>query len=210
MTDAGATTTKVGAEVKQELLRGSWRKRIVRFWALVAYYGVVRYLPQYSPGGLEMRRIRSVFCKFVFRRCGHNVNVKRGAFIGSGKNIEIGDNSDIGVNAYIAGVSDLGELIIGNNVMMAPNVVILTLGHKYDRIDIPMNQQGYFGSSVKIEDDVWIGYGAMIMPGVRVGKGAVVGAGAVVTKDVPQFAVVGGVPARIIRMRDTKDMSQSA
>jgi maltose O-acetyltransferase len=209
MTDVGMTSPNAGVEMKQALPRYSWGKRFVRFWALLAYYGIARYLPQYTPGGREIRRVRSVFCKFLFRRCGNNVNIKKGAFIGSGKNIEIGDNSDIGVNAYIAGVSDLGELVIGNNVMMAPRVVILTLGHKYDRIDIPMNRQGYFGSRVTLEDDVWIGYGAIIMPGVRVGKGAVVGAGAVVTKDVPPFAIVGGVPARVIRMRGAGDTPPS-
>lgn len=85
--------------------------------------------------------------------------------------------------------------------MMGPEVTILTHTHRIDRTDIPMGQQGSMVSEVVIGDDVWIGMRAIILPGVRIGSGAVIGAGAVVTKDVPDYAVVGGVPARVIRYR---------
>lgn len=94
-----------------------------------------------------------------------------------------------------------GPLRIGDNVMMGPEVTILTHTHRIDRTDIPMGQQGSMVSEVVIGDDVWIGMRAIILPGVRIGSGAVIGAGAVVTKDVPDYAVVGGVPARVIRYR---------
>ena len=65
-----------------------------------------------------------------------------------------------------------------------------------------MNQQGAYEKQITIEDDVWIGYGAKILAGVTVGKGAVIGAGAVVTKNVAPYAVVGGIPAKEIKMRN--------
>ena len=84
---------------------------------------------------------------------------------------------------------------------MGPNVTILTHTHIIDRTDIPMGQQGMRIAEVVIGNDVWIGMRVIIMPGIKIGDGAVIGAGAVVTKDVPDFAIVGGVPAKIIKYR---------
>lgn len=176
-------------------------KNICRFAALLVYYSFARYLPQYLPNGHECRKMRGAICKYIFRKCGENINIKRGAFFGSGKNIEIGNNSDIGSNAYIAGIDGGDELIIGDNVMMAPDVVILTVEHKYSDVNIPMNRQGAHSSRVIIEDDVWIGIRAIILPGVKIGKGSVIAAGAVVTRDVPPWSVVGGIPAEVIKWR---------
>lgn len=86
--------------------------------------------------------------------------------------------------------------------MMGPDVVILSGGHVFDRTDIPMRLQGGKKSRpTVIGDDVWIGTRAIIMPGVRIGSGVIIGAGAVVTKDVPDYAIVGGVPAKVLRYR---------
>ena len=81
------------------------------------------------------------------------------------------------------------------------SLTILTSTHIIDRIDIPMGEQGSVVKEVSIGNDVWIGMRSIIMPGVTIGNGVVIGAGAVVTKDVPDYAVVGGVPARIIKFR---------
>lgn len=78
---------------------------------------------------------------------------------------------------------------------------VLTHTHNIERTDIPMGQQGMRVSEVVIGNDVWIGMQVIIMPGVKVGNGVVIGAGAVVTKDVPDYAIVGGVPAMIIKFR---------
>ena len=86
--------------------------------------------------------------------------------------------------------------------MMGPDVVILTHTHKIADITIPMGLQGSEVKPVTIGNDVWIGMRSIIMPGVTIGNGVVIGAGAVVTKDVPDYAVVGGVPAKIIRLRN--------
>jgi len=87
--------------------------------------------------------------------------------------------------------TDVDELISGDNVMMAPEVIILTLGHRHDNIETPMCRQEDYATKVIIEDDGWIGTRAIILPGVKIGKGAIVGAGAVVTKNVPPYTVVG-------------------
>ena len=86
--------------------------------------------------------------------------------------------------------------------MMGPEVVIYTSQHEFGRTDIPMQQQGKTPTMpVTIGNDVWIGRRAIIMPGVTIGNGAIIGAGAIVTKDVPDYSVVGGVPAKVIKMR---------
>lgn len=173
----------------------------MKYIALFFYYCFARYFPQYLLNGHECRLLRGFICSLIFDECGKNVNIKKGAFFGTGRGIRIGNNSDIGLGAYIGGISGGGELAIGENVMMAQDVVILTQGHLHSNIHEPINLQGSYNTKVIIEDDVWIGLRAIILPGVRIGKGAIIGAGAVVTKDVPPYSIVGGVPARILKMR---------
>lgn len=127
---------------------------------------------------------------------------KRELILLSGGGITIGSGSGLGVNCRVH-----GPLRIGDNVMMGPEVTILTHTHCIDRTDIPMGKQGSAVREVIIGDDVWIGMRSIILPGVRIGSGAVIGAGAVVTKDVPDYAVVGGVPARVIRYRKRKEQA---
>ncbi|VAW41000.1 hypothetical protein MNBD_GAMMA01-794 [hydrothermal vent metagenome] len=109
-----------------------------------------------------------------------------------------------GVGSYcceycVFGVNE--KIDIGRNVMIAPAVTIRDTDHCFDRTDIPMRNQGIITSPVTIEDDVWIGHGAIILKGVTIGTGAVVAAGAVVVKDVLPFSIVGGVPAKVISSR---------
>ena len=95
-----------------------------------------------------------------------------------------------------------GPVDIGKNVMMGPDVVVLTTKHIFKDIDTPMIQQGSTGPhAVTIADDVWIGERAVILPGINIGCGAIVGTCAVVTKNVPPYAIVAGNPAIIIRYR---------
>ena len=166
--------------------------------ALCLWYGFAMFVPNWIPGGLRLRRLLS---KLIFKDCGKLSCAGHMATFGTGANIEIGDYSAIGERAYIGGIADGGKLVIGNYVLMAPDVVILTSNHEYEDISIPMTYQGVTKESVVIEDDVWICIGAMIMPGVTIHRGAIVAAGAVVTKDVPPYAIVGGIPARILKMR---------
>jgi acetyltransferase-like isoleucine patch superfamily enzyme len=115
-----------------------------------------------------------------------------------GVGLKIGDHSNIGPYAYI-GCS--GYIEIGNNVMISPRVSIYAENHVFDRTDIPMKEQGVKREFVRIEDDCWIAANSIILAGVTIGKGSVVSAGSVVTKDVPPYSVVAGVPARIIKQR---------
>ena len=144
---------------------------------------------------IGQRQIRGFCGKLILANCGKYVNIEKGAVFSS--SAELGDHSGIGIRCRMN-----GKVKIGKNVMMGPEVCIYTRNHAFDRTDIPMNQQGSTPEkAVVIEDDVWIGARAIILPGVHIGTGAVIGAGAVVTKDVPDYAVVGGNPARILKMR---------
>lgn len=141
------------------------------------------------------KQIRAFCGKLILSKCGKDVNIEKGANFPS--SVELGDNSGIGIRAQIN-----GKVIIGKNVMMGPDVCIYARNHAFGRTDIPMNLQGFSPEKpVIIEDDVWIGARVIILPGVRIGKGAVIGAGSVVTKSVPDYAVVGGNPASILKMR---------
>ena len=173
--------------------------KVLRSFCYCLYYGFARHLPvSYKTYTFGAKKIRYWICKPLFKKCGKNVNIEHGARFGSGRQLEIGDNSGLGVNCSIS-----PPVIIGKDVMMGPDVVIYRNSHKFDRTDIPISEQGY-SSSIPLEifDDVWIGHGVFILPGCRrIGKGSIIGAGAVVTKDVPDYAIVGGNPAKIIRFR---------
>ena len=123
-----------------------------------------------------------------------------------GEGLLMGDNSNIGAYSFI-GCS--GFIHIGSNVMMGPRVTLLAESHNHGDPALPMKSQGVSRSSIRIEDDCWIGAGAQVLPGVTIGRGSVVGAGAVVSRDVPAYSVVAGVPARLIRDRlETKSKSR--
>jgi acetyltransferase-like isoleucine patch superfamily enzyme len=110
--------------------------------------------------------------------------------------VTIGDNSGLGINSIV------GKVKIGNDVMMGRDVIIMSSSHKFDDCKVPMGLQGNEPEKeVIIYDDVWIGHRVIILPGVKIGKGSIIGAGAVVTTDVPSYAVVGGVPAKLIEYR---------
>lgn len=93
------------------------------------------------------------------------------------------------------------KIHIGSHCMISYNVCIRTLTHEYSRVDIPMKKQPHIEKDVVIKDDVWIGFGAIIMPGVNIGEGCVIGAGAVVTKNCEPYGVYVGVPAKLIKKR---------
>lgn len=106
----------------------------------------------------------------------------------------IGSDTRIGIGSVV-----IGPVTIGSDVMTAQHVVISGLNHGYEDITVPPSKQPVNTAPVTIGNAVWIGANAVILPGVTLGKHVVVGAGSVVTKDVPDFCVVAGNPARIIR-----------
>lgn len=153
---------------------------------------------------------------------GHKVQIGRGATVTANKkagSIAIGDRTvlhdyvkitanegfvqignDCSIQTFCT-ISGVGGVRIGNGVRIAARSGIVAAQHVIDRLDIPIHKQGLTGRGVQIDDDVWIGMNCSILDGVHIGTGAVIGAGAVVTKDIPPYAIAGGVPARIIRHR---------
>lgn len=143
------------------------------------------------------KRVRYYVCKRIFLRCGRNVNIERLANFGSGLDIEIGDNSGLGINCQVP-----SNTKIGDNVMMGPNVFILDRNHRFDRVDIPMIQQGFtLKQQTIIGNDVWIGRDVLMTPGRTIQDGTIVAGGCVLCKDFPAYSIVGGNPSRLIRHR---------
>lgn len=171
-------------------------KKLSRKIGAIIYYFFAQHLPS-STSGLKIgqKAIRAFCGKLMLKKCGKKVNIEHGAKFSS--KTSLGDYSGIGINARIH-----GDCTIGDHVMMGPDVVIITSNHSFDRTDIPMMFQGFEAERpVIIGNDVWIGERVIILPGVHVGDGAILAAGAVVTKDVPPYAIVAGVPATMIKMR---------
>lgn len=172
---------------------------ILQIVSLVLYYAIARHLPSSQNmlmGGVS-RNIRGYLCKYIFKHCGNNVNVERGACFGSGRLLEIGDNSGLGINCMVP-----SDIKIGNDVMMGPNCYIFSQNHQTDDISKPMNQQGFIkkGRTI-IEDDVWIGRDVTFTPGRYVRKGTIIGACCLLCKDFPEYSVVGGNPSKLIKSR---------
>lgn len=165
-------------------------------------------------------------------RCGRNVYIDQGCYLHACPGgISIGANSfimhgailhvynfrnlphafiRIGTDSLIGELNVLrgqGGITIGNRVYTAPLVQMLAVNHVYDDPFRPIVEQGITAEGIEVRDDAWIGAGAIITDGVTIGEGAVVAAGAVVTEDVPPHAVVGGIPARVLRSIDTPSSS---
>jgi maltose O-acetyltransferase len=130
--------------------------------------------------------------------CGELVNFQGKIEIVSPQNVVIENNVHIGNNAYLDG---RGGIFIGENTHISRNLVIHSSSHNYQGIRLPFDDTYNF-KPVVIERNVWIGTNVIIIPGVSIGEGAIVGAGTVVTKSIPPFAIVGNQPNRIIKYRD--------
>lgn len=172
-------------------------RSLKRLICLLLYYGFAIHLPETNNRYLlKTRFLRRAVVSPLFDKCGNKVVVERGANFGTGRGIEIGDFSMVGLNAYIR-----GPLKIGSNVLMGPECVILTTNHNFNRRNVPIRLQGSTTKPIIIGNDVWIGQRVMIMPGVEIGDGAIIAAGAVVSKNVAPYTIVGGIPAKLIKQR---------
>lgn len=169
-----------------------------------------------TPLGIALRLYA---CKFLFRSCGAvriaphvswlacgNISLASGVRIGegchvtaSGGSLSMGRNTALSPGVHVS--ADGGSIVMGAHVAVGPYTVIRAANHRYDRLDVPIMVQGHVAGSIVIEDDVWIAANCTITPNVRIGQGAIVGAGAVVTKDIAAYSIVAGVPAAVIGHR---------
>lgn len=149
-------------------------------------------------GLVPLHLFRLFFYTLAGMKIGKGSRIHIGARFFYPANITIGEGSILGDNIFLDGRD---KLIIGNHVDIASGVMIYNSEHDLNSEDFHA-----INASVEIGDYVFIGPRAIILPGVKIGKGAVVAAGAVVTKDVPEFAIVGGVPAQMIGERKIKDL----
>jgi acetyltransferase-like isoleucine patch superfamily enzyme len=136
----------------------------------------------------------------ILGKAGENVHIEQPFHCDYGKNIEVGDEFFANYNCTIL---DVGKVIIGNNVMFAPNVSIYTAGHP---IHPDSRNSGYeYGIAITIGNNVWIGGNVVINPGVTIGNNVVIGAGSVVTKDIPDNVIAVGNPCKVIRTITEED-----
>lgn len=142
---------------------------------------------------------RTEFIKKLFAKTGKNVSVENGFKCNQGSNISVGDNFYCNFNCTIY---DSCAVTIGDNVMIGPCVTLCTATHPIKACERINDNGEELAFPITIGDNVWIGGGAFINPGVTIGKGAVVASGAVVTKDVPENALVAGVPAVVKKIID--------
>lgn len=170
-------------------------------------------------GTLDILMRRCIW-RAVALRCGHALQVGSNVGFKHLETFEIGDSVFIGAQAYIQGrfdgrtvignhvwigpqaYMDARDLVIGDYVGWGPGAKVLGSAHTGRPLDVPVVHTDLEIKPVRIEAWADIGTNATILPGVTVGRGAIVGAGAVVTRDVPPFAIVAGIPARFVRWRD--------
>ena len=151
---------------------------------------------------IRFKLLRKWFIKNKFGYIGNNSDLRPFVTIVGGKNIYIGNNVILRGGTQLHSSSKLGEttITIEDDVLIAPNVFITVNNHNFSDTSMPISMQGGNEKSVHIKTGAWIGYGAIILQGVTIGRNSVVAAGAVVTKDVPDYTVVGGIPAKTIKI----------
>lgn len=178
--------------------------RLLRMGLYVFYTAILRFTPEdYRPYALFFPALRNwVVSRYVIS-CGKNLRVMHGAEISP--NIRAGANNALGTRCMIQ-----SNVTLGDNVIMGPDVKIYSKNHAFDRTDIPVREQGDTHHETTLGNDVWVGANVLIMAGVTVGNHCILAAGAVVAKDVPDYAIVGGNPAKIIRMRNEEPKSKEA
>ncbi len=142
----------------------------------------------------EEENKREALINGILGKVGENTHIEAPFHCDYGKNIEVGKNFFVNYNCTIL---DVGKVVIGDNVMFAPNVSIYTAGHP---VHPDSRNTGYeYGIAITIGDNVWIGGNVIINPGVTIGNNVVIGAGSIVTKDIPDNVIAVGSPCKVIR-----------
>lgn len=169
------------------------------FW-LIIYYGFAQHLPKSTVPilGKFAKWLRYHCAKHLFAECNGDINLEPRVYIGNGKNIHC--LGDAGFGEHL--ICHHRELIIHGNAMIGEDTYIQGGAHKFDNPDEPIGNSNSGHLPLEIGEDVWIGVRTIILPGCkRIGAHSIVGAGSILTHDVPDYAIVGGNPAKVIRMR---------
>jgi acetyltransferase-like isoleucine patch superfamily enzyme len=170
-----------------------YARHLLHLWVEEWFGWIVRSVPFMLGFGL-----RALYGKLLFKKLQGMPLIYPGVHFTHSYGLSIGSGFSINTGALIDG---RGGILIHDNVMVGPNVVIVSSTHDFQQTETPMNKKDHILAPVEICDDVWIGANAVIMGGIKINRGAVIGAGAVVTHDVPEYKIVGGVPAKVIGER---------
>lgn len=150
---------------------------------------------------------RALRLKRHLNSCGKVVEIMNRCNFYNIKNITIGSNVFINHDCELD--ASYGRINIGNFVLIGQNVKLITVNHKYEDFNLPIYfQKAEVDQDIIVQDDVWIAANVTILPGVKIGKGSILAAGAVVTKNVEPYSIVGGVPAKLIKYRFPNDIRQ--
>jgi acetyltransferase-like isoleucine patch superfamily enzyme len=157
-----------------------------------------RFYHHKGRGVIIRRRVRMDVVPFNQFSMGNNSVIEDFSTVNNGVGeVSIGENSLVGIGNVI-----IGPVKIGNNVILAQNIVVSGLNHNYTDVSTPIHKQGVSVAQIVIEDECWIGANVVVTAGVTIGKHAVVAAGSVVTKDIPPYSIAAGNPSRIIKKYD--------
>lgn len=172
------------------LKRHAFRHAFLSYsYASNLFFGLLNLLPH---------PVRWLAFRALLGRMGRGVLIDYGVYFRYPRDIEIGNHVSINRGCEFITSSDLRSRIrIGDHVAMAPYVRLYAAGHDYRHLSLPDT-----AGDITIEDHCWIGAGSVILQGVRIGEGAVIGAGSVVTRDIPPYSVAAGVPARVFKQRE--------
>jgi acetyltransferase-like isoleucine patch superfamily enzyme len=140
---------------------------------------------------------------------GDHVSLEKGVVLSTSEKGKIKIGNDVYVGEYSILTSN-EEIEIGDHVLISPHNDVVDFNHLYENPDVPIGQQGIRAKKITIQDDAWIGSGCKILMGVTIGKGAVIGAGSIVTKDVPSYHVVVGNPAQTIKVRGKEEQKNGS
>lgn len=169
----------------------------ISIWRAFLNY-LVEFFMMITPQDPLSNKIKRILLGWRGATIGKKPKIWRDVWVDEYRHLTIGDNVSIGKSVMLLAI---GGITVGDNVMIGHGAQIISAGHRIPEGDTPMRFSGVEHAPIVIESDAWIGAGAIVLPGVTVGQGAVVAAGAVVTHDVDPLTIVGGIPANVLRVR---------
>jgi acetyltransferase-like isoleucine patch superfamily enzyme len=193
-----------------QLMRGAWKKLFFKESHGLVFIGshVTIKHPHLFSSGENLILDDNTYINALSSEGIHiknNVSLSRnctiictGVIANKGKGVTIGNNSGINSNAYLAGQ---GGIEIGDNVIIGPDVKIFSENHNFSDPNVIIKEQGVSRSGVVIKNDCWIGANVTVLAGVTIGEGCVIAAGSVITKSVPAYSIVAGIPGRVMKTR---------